>query len=145
MSNKDTRNYDLQRLLCAKAKMAIDVLTRNGMVPDPRLMAAVEAKLAYLAGRISPKELEAFRAAADKVRVNAQAALVNAGSEGGSVREEAVVLEAISFAAEAAVCAAGIDEVEDVDDPLIEAMLAEFLRTGKTTTDINLTHQTGSC
>ncbi len=115
----------LQELLCAKAASNLRYLEQQGMTPDPRLMAAVEAKLAYLQGRMSAERLKEFFEAAEKVRLKALVVLnIPAMVDKHNAR-------IMYYAAEAAACAASNEKGPDVDDPVIEEMLERFLSTGK--------------
>ncbi|MCA9803996.1 MAG: hypothetical protein KC777_18635 [Cyanobacteria bacterium HKST-UBA02] len=116
-------NYALQRMLCAKAAAALRNLTAAGQAPDPRLMAAVEAKLAYLDGCLSKEGLESFRASAQDAKSQALQTLLDDPSN------RALAL-ATFYAAEAAVCAASIEQEPDIDDPVLEAMMEQYLQTG---------------
>ena len=125
MKNDVYSRKALQELLCAKAAANLKYLEQNGITPDPRLMAAVEAKLAYLQGRMSAERLAKFFEAAEKVRLKALAVLNNPlwGD-----KDKARIMY---YAAEAAACAASNEKGPGVDDPIIEEMLERFLGTGK--------------
>ena len=125
MKNDVYSRKALQELLCAKAASNLKSLEQNGITPDPRLMAAVEAKLAYLQGRMSAERLAKFFEAAEKVRLKA---LVVLNIPAMVDKHKARIMY---YAAEAAVCAASIENGPDVDDPIIEDMLERFLSTGK--------------
>ncbi|MCC6980963.1 MAG: hypothetical protein IT343_21765 [Candidatus Melainabacteria bacterium] len=115
----------LQELLCAKAASNLKHLAQQGMNPDPRLMAAVEAKLAYLQGRMPAERLKEFFEAAEIVRLKALAVLKI------PVLVDKHKARIMYYAAEAAVCAASNENGPDVDDPVIEEMLERFLAAGK--------------
>lgn len=127
MTNDECSNYALQRLLCAKATSLLNRLAQHGSAPDPRLMAAVEAKLAYLEGKMSSEELELFFLAAQEAKVEASKGLIDGRSSGS----ESIQARANYFAAEAASCAASNEPVPDIDDPQLDQMLEHFLVTGQ--------------
>lgn len=110
-------NFPQSRILCAKTAAALQAMEQDGRSPDPRLMAAVEAKLAYLDGQLTAKELERFRLEAETARKYALRLLV-VGPQAG-VSKEAVMDIAEFYAAEAAVCAASITSA---DAPLLVAL-----------------------
>ena len=128
--NKDNSNsnsnYALSRLLCAKAASALRGLTQLGISADPRLMAVIDAKLSYLEGRMTADQLKGFWQDAEEARIEALQALVEKPDR---------LREATFTAAEAATCAASIEQGPDVEDPILEAMLMQYLLSGKCFTD----------
>lgn len=116
------RDFPLSRTLCAKAASALRALEHSGRSPDPRLMLAVGAKLAYLDGRLSQEKLEPFRLAAEEARMYALR-MIAIGPQ-SSVSKESIMNKSEFFAADTAVCAASITIY---DSPLIVA-LSSMLR-----------------
>lgn len=126
MTYNNGSGYALNRLLCAKAASALKNLEQMGMIPDTRLMAAVNAKLDYLEGSISAEQLEEFFSAAEQVKLKA---LQDLNDPSTADKDKSRIM---FYAADAAACAASNEPVrDDVDDPIIEEMLERFLLTGK--------------
>ncbi|MBK9141161.1 MAG: hypothetical protein IPM23_01595 [Candidatus Melainabacteria bacterium] len=130
----ESNDFCLQYMLCQKARASVKALsdtnrefTATIAEYTETLNKAIDAKLAYLDGRILASDLEKHRMSAEIVR-DAARDICRTGAPPDRIQHLA---KALRYSAEAAVCAVSVNMAPPVDDPEIEAMLDDFLLNGR--------------